>query len=80
MSDAATFFAATPLTTSRVARVLHCSEGTVRNLAQRGDLPHTKTATGTRLFDPDVVERVAAERTARRSSEKPVCSEENVVP
>jgi DNA-binding transcriptional MerR regulator len=52
-----------PLTTSQVARRLGCSEATVRRLDSV--LAPTKTATGLRLYEPEAVERVAAERAAR---------------
>ena len=56
-----------PLTTCEVARKLNTSEATVRRLDSV--LTPTRTATGMRLYDPDTVERVAAERDARRAAE-----------
>jgi excisionase family DNA binding protein len=53
------------LTTGSVARMLGVSEATVRLMVERGDLPATRTATGVRLFDRSVVERIARERLAR---------------
>jgi DNA-binding transcriptional MerR regulator len=55
-----------PLTTSGVARALRWSENTVRVKARRGELPFTETASGIRLFQPEDIERIAAERQARR--------------
>jgi DNA-binding transcriptional MerR regulator len=57
---------ATHLTTSSVARVLGVAECTVRLMERRGELPCTRTASGVRLFDRAVIERIAAERLARR--------------
>jgi DNA-binding transcriptional MerR regulator len=57
------------VTTSTVAKLLGLSEGGVRNLANRGDLPVAlRTSTdGTRLFSRAAVERFAAKRDERRS-------------
>ena len=53
--------------TNRAARILDLSEKGVRDLADRGALPISEiTEEGTRLFDREVVERVAAERSRRR--------------
>src|SRR5262249_28958524 len=52
--------------TTRVARRLNCSSETVREYERKGWLPATKTETGTRLFDPDVVERFARDREGHR--------------
>ena len=60
--------AMTYLTTSRAARVLNKSESTVRAWARSGELPFTLTESGVRLFKPEDVERVAAERQARRDT------------
>ena len=53
------------LTTSSAARVLHVADGTVRQMARRGELPAIRTEGGVRLFDPADVDRVARERAAR---------------
>jgi excisionase family DNA binding protein len=55
------------LTVSRVAKILETSEATVRALERRGELPATRTSSGIRLFDSDVVARIAAERQAHRA-------------
>jgi excisionase family DNA binding protein len=55
------------ITSSSAARILEVSEGTVRAMERRGELPATKTATGVRLFESGDVERVAAERATRRT-------------
>jgi excisionase family DNA binding protein len=65
-----------PVTTSAAAKILQTSEGTVRALEKRGELPATRTSTGMRLFDPAVVERVARERAARRH-DRPVVVGDN---
>ena len=56
------------ITVSPAAKILKTSEGTVRALERRGDLPATRTSTGVRLFDYDVVTRLAAKRQERRST------------
>lgn len=57
------------LTTADVARLLGLVPATVRLLARAGRLPHTATASGTRLYRLDDVERLARERAeARRTS------------
>lgn len=53
------------LTISHAARVIGVSEATVRLMERRGELPATRTSTGIRLFDRNVVERVARERAER---------------
>ena len=58
--------AETFLTTLRAAKILPTSEGPVRALERRGELPCTRTSSGVRLFDPAVVERVARERATTR--------------
>jgi DNA-binding transcriptional MerR regulator len=58
----------TLITVSRAAKILDLSEGGVRALERRGELPATRTSTGTRLFDPAIVERVARERAARAAA------------
>lgn len=63
-----------PITVSRAAKILDSSEGTVRRLARNGELPCTTLSTGMRIFDPDVVERVAAERKARRDAANDVAA------
>jgi DNA-binding transcriptional MerR regulator len=56
--------------TSQVARRLGLSSESVRMLERRGRLPATKTATGTRLFDPVDVEREARRRERQRQPEQ----------
>jgi excisionase family DNA binding protein len=53
------------LTTRDVARRLDLTPATVRMLARTGRLPHTRTASGTRLYRRDDVEQLAREREAR---------------
>lgn len=53
------------ITTATAARILRTSEGTVRALERRGELPATRTPTGMRLFEQAVVERVARNRAQR---------------
>jgi hypothetical protein len=63
------------ITVSPTARILDSSEGAVRDQARRGELPCTVTESGIRLFDRVVIERIAAERKARRTeSGKPTDS------
>jgi excisionase family DNA binding protein len=50
-----------PITTSIAARILEKSEGTVRQLENRGVLKAIRTAGNIRLFDRTDVERVARE-------------------
>ena len=57
-----------PITTAPAAKILETSEGTVRALARRGELPCETTESGTRLFEREAVERVAADRKARRAA------------
>jgi len=52
------------LKTAEVAHALACSEQFVRQLADRGELAHTRTPYG-RVFDPHDVERLAQQRAAR---------------
>jgi DNA-binding transcriptional MerR regulator len=52
--------------TTRVARRLGCSSESVRQYERKGWLHAMKTETGTRLFDPDDVERFAQQREAQR--------------
>jgi excisionase family DNA binding protein len=54
------------ITTSGAARILEQSEGTVRRLENKGEITAIKTERGMRLFDRAAIERVAAERKARR--------------
>ena len=54
------------VTVSRAAKILETSEGTVRALERRGELPAQRTSSGMRLFDEQMVERVARERAERR--------------
>lgn len=62
--------AAEILTTADAARRLGLTPASVRLLAKTGRLPHTRTASGTRLFRLDDVERLAQERAGRRQSTK----------
>jgi hypothetical protein len=55
------------ITVSPTARLLDSSEGAVRQQARRGELPCTVTESGIRLFDRAAIERIAAERRARRA-------------
>lgn len=55
------------LTTSGAARLLRCSEATVRLWALNGRLPHEKTASGLRIFAREDVERLASQLSGRRS-------------
>lgn len=54
------------ITVSQVARLLNKSERTIRAQATRGELPCERTESGWRLFDRDVITRIAEERKARR--------------
>ena len=58
---------APPITVSEAARILGLSADRVRQLERTGALPSIRTASGMRLFDRTVVERVAGERQERRS-------------
>jgi predicted site-specific integrase-resolvase len=58
------------ITVKPAARILDLSEGRVRILADRGELPVILTESGLRLFDKEAVERVAAERKARRTASR----------
>lgn len=57
------------LSTGEVARRLEFSSIWVEKLAERGVLPHEWTPLG-RLFDPDGVERFAAQRAAEREAKQ----------
>jgi excisionase family DNA binding protein len=57
------------ITVSKVAHLLQLAERTVRAMAARNELPCVRTESGMRLFDRAVVERIAAERMARRVDE-----------
>lgn len=57
------------ITTSVVARILGKAEGTVRLMADRGELPSVRTSTGTRLFDRGAVERAARGLTPKKDAE-----------
>ena len=52
-----------PLTTSHAARAIGVSEGSVRHMAAKGELPFVRTASGLRLFDVQDVRRVRKART-----------------
>jgi DNA-binding transcriptional MerR regulator len=54
------------LTSADVGRRLGLTPASVRMLARTGKLPHTRTASGTRLYNRNDVERYAAERAALR--------------
>ena len=54
------------LTVAEAARTLGCAAETVRELDRRGELPAMRTPGGWRVFLKADVERVAAERAARR--------------
>jgi hypothetical protein len=56
------------ITISRVAKILNRAEGTCRVMADRGLLPFERTANGVRLFDEDVVTRIAAERLVNEAA------------
>ena len=74
MSDAAS-----KITTSRAAKLLDQCESTVRGKARRGELPCTRTESGIYLFDREVIERLARERTeAAHSRERQEQSLEGV--
>ena len=69
------------VTTSGAARILQCGEATVRKQADRGELPVIRLEDGTlrngvRLFDREVIERVARERAKRRLSRQAPTSPE----
>lgn len=55
--------------TSQVARRLGLSAQSVREFESKGWLRCTKTETGTRLFDPEDVERFLADRHARMAAQ-----------
>jgi excisionase family DNA binding protein len=55
------------VTTATVARQLGITPCRVRQLADIGRIPSTRTAEGVRLYRVDDVERVARERAAQRS-------------
>lgn len=57
-----------PLETGDVARRLKTSDDTVRNLERKGILHADRTASGTRLFDADEVERVKRERAEKKKN------------
>jgi excisionase family DNA binding protein len=56
------------ITTSCAAKILDISEGTVRALERRGELPAIRTSTNMRLFEQSDVERLARERAERRAT------------
>lgn len=53
------------LTTSVAARQLGVAEGTVRLMAQRGELPALRLSSGMRVFRREDLERVRNERANR---------------
>lgn len=54
------------LLTSDAARVLGVTADAVRDMERRGVLPAVRTASGVRLFSRADVERLAADREAKR--------------
>lgn len=60
--------AADILTASEAARVLRLSVQTVREWADSGRLPSTRTAAGWRLFERCDIERIAREREQVREA------------
>ena len=50
------------LTTATAARIALLSEGTIRAAANRGELRHTRTESGVRLFERHVIEEFARQR------------------
>ena len=56
-----------PLTTADAARRLGVTPARVRQIADAGRLAHTRTASGTRLYKVDDVERLARQRAARQA-------------
>lgn len=54
------------MTTATVARQLGVTPCRVRQLADTGRIPSTRTAEGVRLYRVEDVDRIAAERAARR--------------
>jgi excisionase family DNA binding protein len=58
-------------TTSGAARILQVSEGTVRQMVERGELAAIRTDSGNRarLFDRGTVERLARDRANRQPAE-----------
>jgi DNA-binding transcriptional MerR regulator len=57
---------AAALLVADAAKLLNCTPAAVRAMANRGDLAYTRTESGVRIFDRDVVERAAATRNAAR--------------
>jgi excisionase family DNA binding protein len=55
-----------PITVSGAARILECSEGTVRRLEATGALRAMRTPTGMRIFALDDVEQLATQRAQER--------------
>ena len=55
---------------SQAARMIGCSEQTIRNLADRGQLPCVKTAAGARLFRLGDVAELARQRGAHREEDR----------
>jgi excisionase family DNA binding protein len=54
-----------PITVSGAARILECSEDTVRRLETSGQLQAVRTPSGMRIFERRAVEEFAARRRAR---------------
>lgn len=57
------------LTTGSVARALGRSEGTVRNMVRRGELPAVRLASGLHIFRRVDVDRACAARHAQRETQ-----------
>ena len=54
--------------TAEAARIIGVTPATIRVMEQQGKLPAIeRTENGVRLFDRETVERVAAERAAKRA-------------
>ena len=57
-----------PITGSTAAKIIDCSESTVRLWADHGVLPNVRLPWGIRLFELADVERLAAQRAERRKA------------
>jgi DNA-binding transcriptional MerR regulator len=55
------------LLTAEAARILNLTPATVRQMERRGLLPAELTDKGVRIFDREVVLRIARERAERRA-------------
>ena len=54
---------------SEAARELNVSATTVREMERRGDLPATRTPTGTRIFSAADIQKVKAEREKQNQNQ-----------